>query len=369
MEFPTWEFDSDGTTSSNEPIDVEYSENGYLGAKGSIHRLTIDGAVHSGGDYRLFSGKLELEPFRKYEIGYEISCSHHGPRSGEIILQTGYDTISATHHPPRFWRAWKGRLWAIGKSNFTWLIHRSLERIPLDGVFSDSKVRSQWVIAGKPNPFEEFWVPTAEVVFDTELDEPISAEAIGTLYDTRASKCQDAALATVKYSIVSISPREVWFAVPSEFYRTVGVHFRYTSEIDHLSKLPWRISPNLEPFSLHPQSDLEIEWDTKIGYPDLGDQRGFEVVDKDLSVSEFGGRTRVTVTGSVKNTNSYSNPFFVVAKVYDSSGRVVATPYEREKMGSRSETKFKISTAIGLSMSTIDSCEIQLQRTIGREKN
>ncbi|WP_128479000.1 hypothetical protein [Halorussus pelagicus] len=137
LETPTWNFVNTGSDElefSNRVLDIEYNEIGYIGAEGKLYEIVLNSPVHAASSYKLASAQINIEEFRDYKIDYEITSNSHGPRNGTIILESGYDSIEAAHHHPRWRDVFISRL----REQFRKLLHH----LPLDLEISKMWVKS-----------------------------------------------------------------------------------------------------------------------------------------------------------------------------------------------------------------------------------
>jgi hypothetical protein len=333
----------------DSPLTVDHNFMTYFGRPGEINQMFIDDTIYSDVSFRIFSTTLKLERFRSYSLEYKVGCKTYGPRRGKIEFEVGYDSIDVNHRPPRFWRAWLGKIKQL-----------------LDHLSSDpyAWVRKTEIETERGSFFHELVRPFAEVQVVGSPDEYYSLNAKATVYIDEIEP--ESTIGTVTFHENGLSGDEV-----VEIRRKNGNNSLPTMKLESnyqgFRRFPFIISPHFPSSNPLVSSRIEIDWDIELSPVEEGDFRGLSIEDDSITGRDQPdvGHRQVRVSGKIVSENNQSRGVFVVVKFYTEDGHVVSTNHTEVGVPPRDSTEFDISPPIPQEQeSRIDDYEIIMQRSI-----
>lgn len=331
---------------SNPLIDVR-NDTAYRIGGGEIHRFLVDDLVYTGDQFKLFSGTVIFEKNRDYQIEYEIGCKTYGPRSGKIVFHAGFDDMTIEHKHPRFFRAWgKGIITTIqqGLSSTiqtlaSWTDIRFAQKCAVQSGWIDKWEGEQQRLPGENEDFSEpdgveLFLPVCKVKLWRLARESQIIDAKMTIL-TVSSEGRDL-FASITLSAYAISPGETWIArAPQGGMHSHRIDFTVEEGSNLQNPLPLRYLSEEEQSGDSPES-IEVVWKARCRPVSMADTRGIEWSQPEAS-THIENRFEVTIT----NTNETLRSPFVVLKMYDENGKVIATPVKRvEVEGNGEETRY-----------------------------
>ncbi|WP_128479001.1 hypothetical protein [Halorussus pelagicus] len=190
-----------------------------------------------------------------------------------------------------------------------------------------------------------------------------SAEAKGVIKTVNSHNSVNEVLGTINFKAYGMEPGDWWIASmtqPRNFaYQTLATDGRYSC----LKQIPLVFDPREIPLPRLLPNDVEIDWTVEYTTPELGDQRGLEVINSDISFTASEYINRVKVTADIENKNSSSKSFFVIARIYNKSGVLIATPTTREKFEPNSTNRVQLNCSVSVFIGEPDIHDVVLQRT------
>ncbi|MGB9966304.1 hypothetical protein [Halobacterium hubeiense] len=356
ISLPSWNFNerdwSDSAISfSDSIVDVEHENDGYVGASGERHRIWVTDMLHSKSSFDFITASVRLEEFREYTVHYRIGCRSYSPREGEITIQSKYDGFEITHHPPRFHHAWIGQFITSIQEGFSWILSNTLS-------ISHAQIEESGIITSRKSFFEFQGFPI--VVVDTLYrdQEPLSVKLKGTISTDTGD-----ILGTIKLTANSVKPGDRWIATPTNLHSYASSSLPATSDYQAFSKMPLRLDPTIPPYLYNPEHQISISWEAEIDHPEKGDMRGIEINQSSLEVREFRDSTLAKLTINIQNENHSSKSFFVVGRLYTSTGLLIDTPTQHVVLDELESKELHISTRLPEVIQPPEDMEIALQRT------
>lgn len=314
---------------------------------GEIHRFLVDDLVYTGDQFKLFSGTVIFEKNRSYKIEYEIGCRTYGPRTGKIVFHVGFDDMTIEHKHPRFLRAWaKGivtiirrGLGSIIQTLASWTDIRFAQKCAVQSGWIDKWEGEQQRLPEENGNFDasssiELFLPVCKVKL-WRLAGKLRIIDVKMTIITVSSEERDL-FASITLSAYAISPGETWIArAPQEGMHSHRIDFTVEEGSNLQNPLPLRHLSEEEQNGHSPER-TEVVWKARCRPVSMGDTRGIKWSQPEAS-THIENRFEVTIT----NTNKTLRSPFVVLKMYDENGKVVATPVERVEIeGNDEETRY-----------------------------
>ncbi|WP_233553841.1 hypothetical protein [Halococcus sp. IIIV-5B] len=354
--------DDEGTNTgiqlSESILETRHNDTYYIGTRGEVDQIFIDDVLHMESEFQLFWGTVTLERFQTYTFEYSVACRTHGMKSGRITFHSGYDDITVTHTPPKFW--WGPIAKAIKRLRGA--------KLPLN-VKSEQDV---WIESedieeeSAPNSSNIILRPVATVRASSTDSKLMTVIAKATLY--MGEKINENIVGTITHTAQSLQWDETWETrYPAQNRRRATTHWE--SDIERFSLDPpieW--SSDLEPYPSEPKEQLHVEWSVDHLVSQDKDPRGLEISESELINvdTDEEGQSPIRIEGVVENENVRDESIFVIAKFCTGEDLVLTTNHNRVQIDGGNTADFRIRAGLSPEQeSRIRDCDLVTRRDLG----
>lgn len=347
-------------------LETKHERTAYIGRASTIHRVSIEDNIHAGSEFKLFWGKVRLERPRTYTLEYTIGCQTYGPRTGKIMIETGYDAMTVSYTHPRFWRAWWVALVDLlgrTRNSIVSRVRAIMKNRGVENYLPTKFGRKNWFaradVRYEPHGFFSlYFQPDAIVQVGLDGHQLRKLSAKVTIY-LRKKEVTDT-LATITFTGLSLRPGETWeITLPRELRRSLMLDWE--SHAHDPLEPPFLWGPKHQIPIWNPRRQLLADWTLSSSASDPGDTWGLEIIDDEFN----NGRTR-SVTGSLQNDNIATKHVYLTAKFYSEEERIICFGQTQVQVeGGEAET-FDLQPDIDLDqVSRITDYEIVVRRGPG----